>query len=148
MGETLGANGPVASSAVAQLDVVFRNVECRVVIAPRVAGELPEFDEDYRDLVDALSASAFVVDVLEPPPPSGGLRGASADIAVYLLDRIVDGTLDAIVAGIVGTIGRRFTRARRPHTTHVVIFGPDERPLRRIEMPAGRDEPVIVHEDP
>jgi hypothetical protein len=123
-------------------------VECRVVIAPRVAGELPEFGEDYRDLVDALSASNLVVDVLEPPPPSEGIRAASADIAVYLLDRIADGTVDAIVAGIVGTIGRRLTRARRRHTTHVVIFGPDEKPLRRIEMPAERDEPVIVHEDP
>jgi hypothetical protein len=131
-----------------QLGIVFRVVECRVVIAPRVAGELPEFEDDYRDLVDALSASALVVDVLEPPPPSEGLRAASADIAVYVLDRIVDGALDVIVASIVGTIGRRLTRARRRHTTHLVIFGPDERPLRRIEMPAERDEPVIVHERP
>jgi hypothetical protein len=113
-----------------------------------VAGELPELGEDYRDLIDALEASALVVEVLEPPPRSEGLRFASADIAVYLLDRIVDGTLDVIMAGIVGTIGRRLARARRRHTTHVIIFGPDKMPLRRIEMPAEPDEDVIVHQDP
>jgi hypothetical protein len=121
-------------------------VDNRVVIVPRVAGELPEFEEDYRDLIDALAVSDLVAEVLEPPPRPEGLRFASADIAVYLLDRIVDGTLDVIAAGIVGTIGRRLTRARRRQTTHVVIFGPDEKPLRRIEMPAERDEDVIVHE--
>jgi hypothetical protein len=130
-----------------RVETVFRNVRSRVVIAPRVAGELPEFEEDYRDLIDALAASALEVEVLEPPPPSEGLRFASADIAVYLLDRIVDGTLDVIVAGIVGTIGRRLTRSRRRHTAHVVIFGPDEKPLRRIEMPAEQDQAVIVYQD-
>lgn len=120
---------------------------CTVVIAPLSGQELSAHLDEYQDLVNALHACRINVRV-ERPPARGGLQHAAADVVIYLLEAAAAGVVEVIVAGVVGTIGRRAARTRRQRTTHVVIFGPDGQPLRRVEIPDAPDEDIVVDQGP
>jgi len=83
------------------------------VIAPRAAGELPEFGEYYRTLVGCAFSEQTVVDVLSPPgPPSHGIRAASADTPWYLRD-LPDCRRHRDQRRVIGEpLAEGFTRAR------------------------------------
>jgi hypothetical protein len=108
----------------------------RIVIEPAPM-ELGLHRDAYEALVADFRERGYDAELRQPIEERGGVPQELVNAALWVGERISDGTAEVII-GIYLERMRRSRRRRRkppPRPSVAVLYGPDGKPLRKVEIP-------------
>jgi hypothetical protein len=95
----------------------------------------------YEALVVDLHERGFEAELREPIEQRSGLPQEIANAALWVGERISDGTIEVIIGIYLERMRRSRRRKHKPPRPPVaVLYGPDGEPLRRVEIPDLADD--------